>query len=217
MKQKYSSLFVILTALNCVAMLVANIGAFKQTQFLQWSIPGGSLVFIITYVTSDIFSEVYGFKASQFVMWLGFALNAVCVVMLQIAIWLPAPVWFEGSEEFAMVLGNTPRVFVAGMVAFVGGSFMDDVVFDRFKRIHGAGNKFALRAIVSSFVGELLDSTIFTVLAFWGLWPAGEMLSSIITLVLAKTGYEVMVLPLTAFLAKRIRAYGLSVAEVPHA
>ena len=206
-KQKYSSLFVILAALNCVAMLVANIGAFKQTQFLQWSIPGGSLVFIITYVTSDIFSEVYGFKASQFVMWLGFGLNAFCVAMLQFAIWLPAPVWFEGSEEFAMVLGNTPRVFLAGMIAFVVGSFMDDVVFDRFKQRHGAGNRFALRAILSSLVGEVFDSTIFTTIAFWGLWPAGEMVSSIITLVLAKTGYECLVLPLTTYLAKRVRAY----------
>lgn len=206
-KQKFSLLFVALVALNCVAMLVSNIGAFKQTQFLQWSIPGGSLVFIITYVTSDLFSEVYGFKASQFVMWLGFALNAFSVAMLQVAIWLPAPVWFEGSEEFAMVLGNTPRVFVAGMIAFVIGSWMDDVVFDKFRQKHGVGNRFALRAIVSSFVGELFDSTIFTVIAFYGLWPAGEMLSSIITLVLAKTGYEAIILPVTTYLAKLIRAY----------
>ena len=206
-KQKYSSLFVILVALSCVAMLVSNIGAYKQTQFLNWSIPGGSFVFIITYVVSDVFSEVYGYKASRFTCWLGFALNIFSVGMLQLAIWLPAPVWFEGSEAFAQVLGNTPRVLLAGMAAYVIGDWMNDLVFQKLREKHGVGRKFALRAIVSSFIGEAFDSTIFVTIAFTDLWPAGEMLSNIITLVLAKTAYEVCVLPLTTYVTKRVRAY----------
>lgn len=209
MKQKttYSKLFVILTALSSVAMLVSNIGAFKQTQFLNWSIPGGSFVFIITYVVSDVFSEVYGYKASRFTCWLGFALNIFSVAMLQLAIFLPAPVWFEGSEAFALVLGNTPRVLIAGMAAYVIGDWMNDLVFKKLREKHGEGKKFALRAILSSFIGETFDSTIFVTIAFLGLWPAGEMVSNIITLVLAKTGYEVIVLPLTTFVTKKVRAY----------
>ena len=209
MKQKttYSKLFVILTALSSVAMLVSNIGAFKQTQFLNWSIPGGSFVFIITYVVSDVFSEVYGYKASRFTCWLGFALNIFSVALLQLAIFLPAPVWFEGSEAFALVLGNTPRVLIAGMSAYVIGDWMNDLVFKKLREKHGAGKKFALRAILSSFIGETFDSTIFVTIAFLGLWPAGEMVSNIITLVLAKTGYEVIVLPLTTFVTKKVRAY----------
>lgn len=206
-KQKYSSLFVILVALSCVAMLVSNIGAYKQTAFLNWSIPGGSFVFIITYIISDVFSEVYGYKASRFTCWIGFALNIFSVGMLQLAIVLPAPAWFEGSEAFAQVLGNTPRVLFAGMTAYVIGDWMNDLVFKKLRDKHGTGNKFAFRAILSSFVGEAFDSTIFTVIAFTGLWPAEEMVSSIITLILAKTAYEVAILPVTTFVTKKVRAY----------
>lgn len=210
----YSKLFVILCALSSVAMLVSNIGAYKQTAFLNWSIPGGSAVFIITYIVSDIFSEVYGYKASRFVAWLGFALNIFSTAMLQLAIVLPAPDWFAGSEAFAQVLGNTPRVLAAGMVAYMVGDWMNDLVFQKFRERHGVGNKFAFRAILSSFVGEAFDSTIFTVLAFTGIWPPEEMLSSIITLVFAKTAYEIVVLPLTTYLCRKIRAYEFSVREV---
>ena len=206
-KNKYSMLFVIMVALSCISMLVSNVGAFKQTAFFGSSIPGGSAVFIITYVLSDVFSEVYGYHASRFTAWLGFALNAFAVVMFQIAILTPAPEWFEGSEAFAMVLGSAPRVVIAGWIAYLVGDFMNDNVFRYFREKDGVGKRFAFRAILSSFIGEMFDSTLFTVLAFYGQWPAGEMVGSILTLVLAKTAYEAAILPVTSFVVRKVRKY----------
>lgn len=210
--QKHSTLFVILTALSIVSMLVSNIGAFKQNAILDWSVPGGTIVFIFTYVLSDIFSEVYGYKASRFTCWLSFALNMFAVLMLQIAIWLPAPEWFQYSEEFALVLGQTPRILFAGMAAYVFGDWMNDIVFQKFRKKHGEGNKFAFRAIVSSFCGEVIDSSIFTAVAFIGVLPSEEILSTIVSLVILKTAYEVAILPVTTILVKKVRAYEERVA-----
>ena len=206
-KQKYSTLFVILTALSVISMLVSNIGAFKQNAFFGWSVPGGTIVFVVTYILSDIFSEVYGYKASRFACWLGFALNMFAILMLQITIWLPAPEWFQYSEEFALVLGQAPRTLFAGMAAYVLGDWMNDLVFKKLRERHGAGRKFALRAILSSFCGEVIDSSIFTVLAFAGILPISEIVTTIITLVLLKTAYEIAILPITSICVKKVRQY----------
>lgn len=206
-KQKYSSLFVVLTALSVVSMLVSNIGAFKQNAILNWSVPGGTIVFIITYVVSDVFSEVYGYKASRFTCWLGFALNIFAVLALELAIVWPAPVWFEGSEEFALVLGNTPRMVAASMGAYIFGDWMNDIVFQKMREKHGKGNKFALRAIFSSFCGEAIDSTLFTVIAFAGVWDVATMAGTIGTLVVLKTAYEAIILPVTTLAVKVVSKY----------
>lgn len=204
---KHSNLYVILVALSVVSMLVSNIGAFKQNAFLDWSVPGGTAVFIVTYVLSDVFSEVYGYKASRFSSWLGFALNMFAVLMLQITIWLPAPEWFQYSAEFELVLGQTPRILAAGMIAYLCGDWLNDVVFQKMRQKHGAGKKFALRAIVSSFCGELTDSTIFTLAAFAGVLPWAEIPGTIATLVILKTSYEILILPVTVVIVKKIRKY----------
>lgn len=204
---KHSNLYVILVALSVVSMLVSNIGAFKQNAFFDWSVPGGTIVFVVTYILSDVFSEVYGYKASRFSSWLGFALNLFAVLMLQITIWLPAPEWFEYSAEFELVLGQTPRILVAGMLAYICGDWLNDVVFHKMRQRHGTGKKFALRAIVSSFLGEVADSTIFTVAAFAGVLPWAEIPSTIATLVLLKTGYEILILPVTVVIVKKVRKY----------
>lgn len=208
MKQKrYSILFVFLVALSVISQLVANIGAFKQTAFLSWSVPGGTIVFIVTYVISDIFSEVYGYKASRFTCWLSFTMNLFAVLMLQIAIWLPAPQWFQFSDEFALVLGQAPRMVLAGQAAYVFGDWMNDIVFQQLRNRHGQGNKFALRAILSSACGELIDSTIFTIIAFWGINPIHTMPGTILTLVVLKTAYEAAVLPLTVWCCRKVQAF----------
>lgn len=205
--QKHSTLFVILAALSAISMLVSNIGAFKQTAFLNWSVPGGTIVFVVTYVLSDVFSEVYGYKASRFTSWLGFALNLFAVLMLQIAIWLPAPEWFQFSEEFELVLGQAPRILFAGMLAYICGDWLNDIVFQKMREKHGVGNRFALRAILSSACGEAVDSTLFTIVAFAGVIPFSEMPSTIITLVILKTAYEVVILPITTICVKKVQAY----------
>lgn len=205
--KKHSTLFVVLAALSAISMLVSNIGAFKQNAFFGWSVPGGTIVFVVTYIISDIFSEVYGYKASRFACWLGFALNMFAILALQITIWLPAPEWFQFSEEFALVLGQAPRTLIAGMAAYVFGDWMNDLVFKKLREKHGQGKKFAFRAILSSFCGEAIDSTIFTVLAFAGMWPASEIVSTIATLVLLKTAYEALILPITSICVKKVSQY----------
>ena len=209
--QKHSNIFLVLAVVLVSAMLIANVATYKQVD-LGWAvIPGGSFIFIFTYVASDILSEVYGYGASRRIAWLGFAMNAMMVIVFQITIMMPSPVWFDGADAFAKVLGNTPIVFLAGAIAFQAGDWLNDVVFQKvreyqFKRGQKGNFGFVVRAVSSSFVGEVVDSALFLAIALGGrAMPWSELPMAILMLAAAKTVYEILVSPLTAILANKIK------------
>ena len=79
MKTKMSPLFTILVVVNTVAMLVSNIIACKVFSVGIGVLPCAVIVFPITYILSDVFSEVYGYKWSRRTAWLAFAMNLFIV------------------------------------------------------------------------------------------------------------------------------------------
>ena len=76
MKQKHSDIFVFLNVLFTAALMIANILATKQVEFAPWlHTNGGYVVFPITYILSDVISEVYGYRASRRISWMSFGIN----------------------------------------------------------------------------------------------------------------------------------------------
>lgn len=212
-KSSITPLFHFFSLLFVTCLLISNVVASKMIQLGPWSITAGVLIFPIAYIMSDVIAEVYGFKAARQVMWLGFAMNALMVLYFQLAILLPAPAWFQGSESFKLTLGSTPRILGASLTAYVAGSFLNAAVISRMKVLSG-GKHFGVRAIVSTLVGESVDSCIFITLAFIGTMPAAAMLPMIITQVVMKTAYEAVALPLTTVIVKKVKkAEGVDVYD----
>lgn len=209
-KKNVSLLFVVLTVIFTTCILLANIAAAKQLVFFNWNMPAGVLVFPISYIISDVMVEVYGFSKFKLVIYLGFAANLLGVVIFAIASGWPAPVWFEGSEAFTAVVSNTPRLLIAGMSAYLIGSWANAVVMSKMKqRTFKDGNTggFKMRAIASTIVGELLDSCVFIPVAFLGVLPIEQLPSMIILQVVFKTAYEIVILPLTSIVVTKVKAY----------
>ena len=212
-KPKNFNLITILTVVYVVCMLLSNIVATKQFALGPWSVPAGTIVFPITYILSDVFSEVYGYKWSRITSWMAAGMNLFMCIIFALTIIIPGPVWFASETQAAMeiVLGNTPRLVVAGLVAYVVGDWVNDWIFERMKaseRIYiGMKSHFFQRAIISSFFGELLDSTIFILLAFVGTMPIEQLPSMIIVQVIAKTLYEIGIFPVTNKIMKEVRKY----------
>ena len=141
------------------------------------------------------------------VIWMGFVLSAFVAVAAQLVSWLPAPIYPENQEvaaSFNRLFGLVPRTTVASLLAFVLGSQMNAWVMSKMK-VATKGRGFGWRAILSTVAGELCDSVIFYPLAFAGVMPAGAILSIILTQVTVKTIYEVLVLPLTTVIARRLK------------
>jgi uncharacterized integral membrane protein (TIGR00697 family) len=208
-KRNISELQLYLTLLFVVSLLISNIITAKQV-LLPFGIvmTGAVFVFPITYILSDLFSEVYGYKWSRITCYLGFAANLFMVLIFSAVIATPAPDYWLNQEAFQTVLGNTPRVLVASLLAFVLGDFVNDRVFRKMKEKYPNSIKgFGWRAILSSVCGELVDSLVFLPIAFIGQMPLKTLAVMTVMQVLIKTGYEVIILPITRLVVKKTSAY----------
>ena len=208
-KREISELQLVLTVLFVVSLLISNIITAKQV-LLPFGIvmTGAVFVFPITYILSDLFSEVYGYRWSRITCYLGFVANLFMVLIFSAVIATPAPDYWLNQEAFQTVLGNTPRVLVASLLAFVLGDFVNDRVFRKMKEKYPNSIKgFGWRAILSSVCGELVDSLVFLPIAFIGQMPLKTLAVMTVMQVLIKTGYEVIILPITRLVVKKTSAY----------
>lgn len=208
-ENKISILQMILTVLFVSSLLISNVITSKQV-LLPFDIvmTGAVFIFPITYILSDLFSEIYGYKYSRMTCYIAFAMNLFMVVVFQLVIETTSPAFWNNQQAFETVLGNTPRILFASLSAFVIGDFINDRVFKTLKEKHPKDHKgFGYRAIVSSFCGELIDSLIFLPIAFIGQMPVTALIEMTIMQVLIKTGYEVIILPITKYVVKKVSVY----------
>lgn len=189
--------FMCMGILLCTCLIVSNL---LETKILQWgrfTMTGGVLCFPLSYILNDCIAEVWGFRKARFVIWIAFLMNFFVVMVGQLAVILPsADYWQENEAHFNFVFGMAPRIAFSSFVAFLAGSFINAYVMSCMK-VRSNGRHFSLRAIVSTLWGESVDSLIFFPLAFGGVVPLPDLLWLMCLQVLTKTGYEVVMLPVT--------------------
>ncbi len=199
-------LYLFFSVLFCVCLITANVLETKQIQIGCLSLTGGLIVFPVSYIINDCVCEVYGYDRARLLIWLGFVMNFIFVVFGALADAIPGAPYWNNDEGFHAVFGLAPRIAAASFVAFVVGSFINAYVMSRMK-IASRGKHFSLRAVVSTVLGEGADSLVFFPLALWGVVPNAELLILIITQIVLKTLYEVMVLPLTIWVVKKAKKH----------
>ena len=194
----------IMSTLFCVCLITANVLETKQIQIGCINITGGLLVFPISYIINDCVSEVWGYRRAALVIWLGFAMNLFFVLFGALADAIPGAPYWHNDAGFHAVFGLAPRIAIASFAAFIVGSLINAYVMVRMKQ--RSGNKhFSLRAIVSTLFGEGADSLIFFPLALYGIVPNTELLYLIVSQIIFKTLYEIIVLPLTIRVVKIVK------------
>ena len=188
-----------------VVLLCSNfIGAGKAAEielpfFGKVIFGAGILFFPISYFFGDILTEVYGYAYDRRAVWAGFAALAFAAIMAQIVIALPvAPGSYMANYQQGIetVFGNSWRIALASMIAFWSGSFVNSYTLAKMK-ILTRGRFLWMRTIGSTATGELIDSSLFYMLAFYGLWPLNEVLAVAASQYLLKTAWEVLATPLT--------------------
>ncbi len=205
-RASFSPTFLILAVLFCVCLIVANLMEIKTIDIGPLTITAGVIVFPISYIINDCIVEIYGFARARFVIWLGFAMNLLVTLLLQIGLWLPGNAEWHGQEAMDLIFGAVPRILAASFTAFICGSMVNAYVMSRMKLRSGTDNRsFSLRAIVSTVLGEGVDSAIFFPLAFGGILPWDVVISLILTQTLLKTCYEILILPVTLRVVRRLR------------
>ena len=208
-KEKYSFGQLALTIIFVTCLIISNIIAGKQIQLpFNLVMPGAVIIFPITYILFDIFSEVYGYAWSRATNYMGLIMNLLAVIAFAIAIKIPAPAFYENQEAFKTILGSTPKILIASTIGLWVGDFLNDNVFRLMKKKHkGTHENYSKRAILSSLVGEIGDSLIFIPIVFYGAMPLDAMIKMMFTQAFLKVGYEVLILPLSRALMLKVSEY----------
>ena len=194
--KQVSVLFMLFSILFCVCLIAANVLETKQLSFGPISITGGLIVFPISYIINDCVCEVWGYGKARLLIWLGFAMNFLFVAFGALCDALPAAPYWDNEEGFHAIFGLAPRIAAASFLAFLVGSFVNAYVMSRMK-LKSGGKNFSARAIMSTVYGEAADSVIFFPLALGGVVPTDVLPVLIISQVVLKTLYEILVLPVT--------------------
>ena len=202
--KKVSSILLTLCVVFVSCIIMSNVLANETLQLYKWSLDAGIFLFPITYILSDIFSEVYGYKWSRRVTWMAVTLNLIFSLLILLACKLPHPIWFDGSH-FELALCGSFRIVLASAISYQCGDLINDIIFKNMKKNHSDSKGFIGRAIVSSLWGECVDSTLFVMIAFLGTMPFSEIFPMIMMNIICKTGYEVMICPLTNIIMKKIK------------
>ena len=195
-KVMVSQRFVVICAIYVTCLLMSNLIAGKMMALGSITLPAAVILFPITYIFGDVFTEVYGFKNARIIIWVGFACSFFAVVVYMITIALPYPDFWTNQEAYATVLGTTPRVFAASLIGYLFGEFSNSMIISKLKVIT-KGKRLWMRTILSTVVGEAFDSVIFIVISFWGTMENAVLLQMILFQYLFKVCYEVVLTPAT--------------------
>lgn len=199
-----SPLMLGLVVLFVSCLIISNILANQMLQVWKWSLDAGTLLFPVTYILSDVFSEVYGYRWSRRVTWWAAGMNVLFAALVAVSSALPHPEWFD-SSHFEIALNSSFRIVAASVISYVIGDWVNDRVFRRLKRNRIGMEGFKSRAFLSSLCGQVIDSTLFVTIAFLFDMPLSEMVPMIGLNIFVKTGYEVIILPITFKVAQCVR------------
>ena len=204
MKKTVSVLFMFAGILFAICLLISNILATKIILLGPWAAPAGVLIFPIAYIINDVIVEVWGYQKARLIIWFGFAVNILAVFFFTLAIIAPAAPFWQNQKAFSTILGSTPRIIAASLLAYLIGSFLNAFVMSKVKVLM-KGKVFSVRAILSTLIGEAADSMIFITIAFAGNLPINLLIGMIFTQACIKTVYEIVILPFTILIVKWIK------------
>ncbi|MBN2766037.1 MAG: queuosine precursor transporter [Paludibacteraceae bacterium] len=204
MKKQVSVAFMAAGLLFTVCLIVANIIEQKLIRIGPIEATAGLLIFPVSYIVNDLIAEVWGYRKARLIIWYGFAMNFLAVIIFRLSIWVPGSENFTHGDAFDLVLGNTLRITLASFAAFLVGSFLNAYVMSKMKILQ-RGRGFSIRAVVSTLIGEGADSIVFFTLAFYAIIPTKDMLVLVATQTAMKTAYEIIILPLTNVIVKRVK------------
>ena len=176
--------------------LISNLVAPKLVSWGPFVFSGAQLLFPITYIFGDIFTEVYGYAGSRRAIWNGFLASILLLRSARSS--LPCRARPNGRTRrlTGLVLGSMPRIVIASLLAYWCGEFANSFVMARMKVLSN-GKYLWMRTIGSTVVGQAVDTVIVVSIIFAGSVPFSTMLALMVSGYGGKVIYEALATPLT--------------------
>ncbi len=204
----------VLVSAFVAVLMVSNIVAPKFIAIGWLRFSGAQLLFPITYIFGDIFTEVYGYAASRRAIWNGFFASALLAGISMIVVALPPSPDWPHQKAYETVLGFVPRIIVASLIAYWFGEFANSFVMARMK-LWTNGKHLWTRTVGSTVVGQGVDTILVMVLAFGGIMSNSDIFRAIVSGYTAKVVYEILMTPFTYMVVNFLkRKEGVDVLDV---
>lgn len=186
----------LLAALYITFQLISDVTAGKIIDFFGFPDSVTVVYFPITYILSDVLTEVYGYARARSVIWVVLLCSVLAGLFYQLVVVLPPASFFAQNESYVHVFGQVPRILVGGWIAVFAGEIANSYVLAKLK-IWCRGRMLWVRTISSTIVGQLVNTAAFYGIALSGVLPLPVLMEAIVTGWLIKVGVEVIFTPVT--------------------
>lgn len=192
-----------------VAVLLCSnlIGPGKLATVFGLTFGAGNIFFPVSYIFGDVLTEVYGYARTRRVIWAGFAAMVFAAIMSSVVVALPAldaPNNIAFQAALQKVFGNTWRIVVGSILAFLVGDFVNSYVLSRLK-ILTRGRYLWTRTIGSTILGQGVDTLIFYPIAFYNEWTNQQLLQALWFNWVFKVAVEVIMTPVTYLIVNTVK------------
>lgn len=185
-----------LTVLFVTVLLISNVVSTKIVDLKWFIFDAGTLLFPLSYIIGDVLTEVYGYKQARRVIWMGFFSALLMAVSFIVVGMLPPASDWPNQSAYEAILGLTPRIVLASLIAYFAGEFLNSFILARMK-LWTEGKHLWARTIGSTFVGQFADTLLFVLIAFAGVLPTSLLVAIIVSNYVFKVGIEVLFTPIT--------------------
>lgn len=200
----HSNILWFLTLTYSMVIVLANWFDPRLIQIFGLTTDAGTLVFPITFLLSDLITEVYGYKYARRAIWCGFLFNLIFLIYGQLIIHLPNPDFQTNNAAFDSVLMMNTRIILASGISYFCSEPFNSYLMAKMK-LHMQGRYMALRFILSTFIASAIDSMIFTGIAFYGTMSTKHLVTLAVTMWLIKVLIEIFGLPISLYLARKLK------------
>lgn len=203
---KKIKIMLFLTALSASVLVISNIVAVKLWDFCGIAVDGGIAIFPLSYIIGDVVMELYGKKIGDHVVFVGFAINIMAVLVFLLVGALPEYPGWGGQESYNAILGFTPRIVIGSLAGYVTSGLVNNFVFAKIKKRTGEKYLF-LRSLGSSMIAKVFDILLFDTIAFLGVLSFSEFCSQVAFAYGAGIVLEILLTPLTYLVVKALKKY----------
>jgi len=200
-------MYIYLSSLFVGLLILSNIISVKLFEVGGFVLPAAAIVYVVTYLLTDVIGEVYGKKMAMRTVKAGLLAQIIASIFILISIYLPPAEHFGLQAEYQTILAGGFRITIASLTAYVSSQFLDVGIFHYLKKKHGT-KKLWLRNNTSTIVSQLVDTGIFIIIAFIGTVPTSVLISMIVVQYIFKFIVAVADTPITYLLVKLARSKG---------
>ncbi|HBM90682.1 MAG TPA: transporter [Rhodospirillaceae bacterium] len=194
----------VIVGLFCGIYMISTAISLKIIVLGPFIISAGLLVVPLCTIITDILTEIYGFNRTRQAIWT----VLVCIILFsffsQIAVMLPPASFWPHQEAYTTIFSATPRIALAGCLAWLTGEFLNSYVMSKMKIFQNAKNT-SLRFIGSTIIAQFADTIVFMLVAFGGAMPWEAFVKMALIAWIAKILYEVFALPLSLSATKKLK------------